>query len=342
MSWTMGPICRIEPGAAAAAADRPTTPIKSAIQCSRGGCQSRPPRFTSTSLGGTGGRGARARQQGPQRGGWRRGGPIQGVVADAAILRRDWVLRLLAGRGHAVVATLAGRADAEVIEGRSGPRDRAVADAAILRRLHVPYRLAGCRHPVVAADAAGRDALVIEARRQPGCRRVAVLAGVVAGDVGRPFALREHAVVAADAVARHTGVGRRRAGRGEGGCRGRAQGGGTRGGGARADQWSSAGYAARRSQERRSYAGCALRRRGDDRPDGAAGRRRRRDGLHRIVATPVVRAVAAAAILADVVIIRPRGQIGDAIKTLARVVTRVAALADHREHQRVLGRRHGR
>src|SRR3984957_10954069 len=151
MSWTMGPICRMDPGAAAALVPKAATPIKNAIQCSSGGCQSRPPRFTSTSLGRTGGRGARARQQGPQRGRRLRGGPTQGVVADAAILRRARVLRLLAGGGEAVVAALAGCADAEMIESRRGPRDRAVAGAAILRRLHVPYRLAGCRHPIVAA-----------------------------------------------------------------------------------------------------------------------------------------------------------------------------------------------
>src|ERR1019366_6273881 len=72
-----------------------------------------------------------------------------------------------------------------------------------------------------------------------------------------------------------------------------------------------------------------------------AARRRLSHGLFlRGVSAPVVGIVATTAILADVVAVRPRGQVGPAVEALARLMAWVARPADKSEHQGVLGGGH--
>jgi len=210
----------------------------------------------------------------------------------------------LTGSQDAVVAAAASPADSNVAERRHSPQNRAVAGGAVLRGLHVLRRFARCQHAVMAAGAHCCDPLVIKARRQPGQRRMAVLASVVANDMVCCLAGRENAVVAAEAVAGHAGVrharGRRAARHarrnriGHVGCQ-------RRGGGAGEIDYTPRG---RRCADHGAHL--------------AAGRGDCRNGLLLSTATPVVGTVAAFAILAHMVIIRPRGQVGHAVETQGR------------------------
>jgi len=258
------------------------------------------------SLGATAGRAARALNQRPQLRRRGRNAPAERVVTAAAILRGDRVLNLLTRGNDAVVAALTGRRDADVTEGRLAPRNRAMARAAILGGRNVSRRLARRQHAVVAARAARRDTQVLEAGGQPRDRPVAVLARVVARDVGDPLTRSQHAVVAVRTVGGHAGVGRF--------CNCRERRGGRPG----------------------RCRGCA-----DDGADGALCRGRWSDLLLRRAAAPVVGTVAAVAVLAHVVAVRPRGQIGHAVELQGRqVVTLVAGTAGHGEHRGVLGSAH--
>ncbi len=196
----------------------------------------------------------------------------------------------------------------------TGPCERAVAGAAVQIRLHVLRRLARRQRAVVAAHARCGDPLVIEARRQPGEDRVAVLAGIVARDVRRPLARRQRAVVAACAVAGH-------ARRATGAANGAAP------------------------QRRKCAARVRARRRRGSGNDGADHRGTASRAAaaatcpSRVAAVPVVRVVAAAAVLAHMMAARARGQIGHAVEFQGgEVVACVAGPADHREHRGVLGR----
>src|SRR6266851_1777080 len=78
------------------------------------------------SLGRTAGRAARDRCHGPRPCRHTHDRPIQSIMATAAIERGAHVLNLLARRGDAVVAALAGGAYPDVAEPDRPPRDRSM------------------------------------------------------------------------------------------------------------------------------------------------------------------------------------------------------------------------
>lgn len=136
--------------------------------------------------------------------GWR---PGNRVVAQAAILRRVEVTRVLAGGYGAIVAGRTGPQNLVVVHGEYGlPDRRTVAVFADVSRLHMQWALAGSLGAVMAAKAIVHDVRVIKIRRQPGDCRMTVVAIVTAGDVGRVFAGCRDAVMAGTASAYDLGV----------------------------------------------------------------------------------------------------------------------------------------
>ena len=236
------------------------------------------------------------------------------------------MLGLLAGSSDTVMAAQASRADSEVIEGRGQPGERAVAGTAVLTGQDVPRRPARPDHTVVAARAFRGDALMIESRRHPSERRVTVLAGAVARDMAGSLSGGQDAVMAADAVGGDAEVGQ-----------------------LRTTPFARCAGAAHRSEcacagaRRRLRAGVASGGRwADHGTDRRAGRRRSGGCFSlRRTAAPVVRTMAALAILTHVMAARPRCQIGDTVETQSRqVMALIAGAAGHRQHDGMLRRCH--
>ena len=107
------------------------------------------------------------------------------------------VSRILARRGHAIMADPASAQNLRVIDGECGVPDiRCVAVLADVAGLNMGERFTGRFNTVVATDTISRDVYVIEIRGQPGHRRMAIVAGVVAIDVGGMLACCSKAVMA--------------------------------------------------------------------------------------------------------------------------------------------------
>ncbi len=136
-----------------------------------------------------------------------RGDPGDGAMAQATVLRRIEVPRILAGGRSAIVAGRARAQDLRVINGNDRRPDIcAVAIFADIGRLRVQWTLAGRVCSVVAADTIVNNIGVIEIRWQPGDSSVAVIAIIAAGDMRRVFADGYHTVMTRAAGPNYLGV----------------------------------------------------------------------------------------------------------------------------------------
>jgi len=133
--------------------------------------------------------------------------PGNRAVAQAAVLRRIEVTRVLTGRDRAVVAGRTGSKYLIVVHrGDRLPDSRVVAVFANIGRLHVQRAFTGSFGAVVAAEAVVHDVDVVKIRGNPRDSGVTVVAVVTARDVGRMFASRRHAVMTRAAGAHYLGV----------------------------------------------------------------------------------------------------------------------------------------
>ena len=124
---------------------------------------------------------------------WNPGG---GAMAQATVLRRIEVPRILAGSRSAIVAGRARAQDLGVINGNDRRPDIcAVAIFADVGRLWVQWPLAGRVCSVMAAGTIVDNIGMIEIRWQPGDSGMAVIAIVAAGDMRWVFANSYHAVM---------------------------------------------------------------------------------------------------------------------------------------------------
>ena len=125
-----------------------------------------------------------------------RGDPGDGAMAQATVLRRIEVPRILAGGRSAIVAGRARAQDLGVINGNDRRPDIcAVAVFADVGRLRVQWTLAGRVCSVMAADTIVDNVCVVEIRWQPGDSSVAVIAVNTTGDMRWVLANGNHTVM---------------------------------------------------------------------------------------------------------------------------------------------------